>query len=67
VFVHVGVEPRGETLPLVSKMFPPFDAQPGDGVGLQITGTTHLFDDDGIRVASGTATLRPAPSTTLAS
>jgi multiple sugar transport system ATP-binding protein len=67
VFVHVGVEHRGETLPLVSKMFPPFDAQPGDGVGLQITGTTHLFDDDGIRVASGTATLRPAPSTTLAS
>jgi hypothetical protein len=48
---------------LVSKMFPPFDAQPGDGVGLQITGTTHLFDGDGLRVASGPATLSPAPTT----
>jgi multiple sugar transport system ATP-binding protein len=63
VFVHIGVEHRGETVPLVAKTLPPFDAQPGDGVGLQITGTTHLFDGDGTRVASGPATLSPAPAT----
>jgi multiple sugar transport system ATP-binding protein len=60
IFVHVAAEHRGQTLPLVSKMFPPFDAQPGDNVGLQITGTTHLFAEDGSRIASITATLRPA-------
>jgi multiple sugar transport system ATP-binding protein len=67
VFVHVAVEHQGETLSLVSKMLPPFDGQPGDAVGLQITGTTHLFDSDGIRVTSTAATLRPASTTTLAS
>jgi hypothetical protein len=61
------VEHGGETLSLVSKMFPPFDGQPGDGVGLQIIGTTHLFDSDGIRVASTPAALTPASTTTLAS
>jgi multiple sugar transport system ATP-binding protein len=60
VFVHVAVEHRGETVPLVSKMFPPFDAQPGDNIGLQITGTTHLFDGTGTRIASGGVTLHPA-------
>jgi multiple sugar transport system ATP-binding protein len=60
VFVHVYVEHQGETLPLVSKMFPPFDGQPGDSVGLQITGTTHLFAADGSRLVSTTATLRGA-------
>jgi multiple sugar transport system ATP-binding protein len=60
VFVHVAVEHRGETVPLVSKMFPPFDAQPGDSIGLQITGATHLFAADGSRIVSTTATLRPA-------
>jgi multiple sugar transport system ATP-binding protein len=58
VFVHLLVEHQGETLPLVSKMLPPFERQPGDSVGLQITGTTHLFAEDGSRVASGAATLR---------
>jgi multiple sugar transport system ATP-binding protein len=58
VFVHVRLEHRGETLPLVSKMFPPFDGQPGDSVGLQITGATHLFAEDGSRLASTAATLR---------
>ena len=36
-------------------------------VTLQITGTIHLFDSDGIRVASTTATLAPASTTILAS
>jgi multiple sugar transport system ATP-binding protein len=57
VFVHVYLEHQGETLALVSKMLPPFDGQPGDSVGLQINGATHLFADDGSRVASTTATL----------
>jgi multiple sugar transport system ATP-binding protein len=66
VFVHVRLEHRGETLPLVSKMFPPFDGQPGDSVGLQITGTTHLFADDGSRVASTTGTLRAGSASATA-
>jgi multiple sugar transport system ATP-binding protein len=62
VFVHVYLDDRGQTLPLVSKMFPPFDGQPGDSIGLQITGATHLFAADGSRVVSTTATLRPSAS-----
>jgi multiple sugar transport system ATP-binding protein len=58
VFVHLALEHRGEPLALVSKMMPPFDGQPGDSIGLQIIGATHLFADDGSRVASTTATLQ---------
>jgi multiple sugar transport system ATP-binding protein len=65
VFVHLLVEHQGETLPLVSKMLPPFEGQPGDSVGLQITGTTHLFAEDGSRIASGAASLRTASSATI--
>jgi multiple sugar transport system ATP-binding protein len=63
VFVHVHLDHRGATLPLVSKMLPPFDAEPGDNVGLQIVGTTHVFDADGSRVASTTATLHGGVAT----
>jgi multiple sugar transport system ATP-binding protein len=66
VFVHVLIEHEGETLPLVSKMQPPFAGEPGDGVGLQITGTTHLFADDGSRVASTTGTLRAGSASATA-
>jgi multiple sugar transport system ATP-binding protein len=58
VFVHLALEHRGQPLALVSKMMPPFDGQPGDNIGLQIIGTTHLFADDGSRLASTTATLQ---------
>jgi multiple sugar transport system ATP-binding protein len=58
VFVHVYLEHHGEALALVSKMLPPFDGRPGDTIGLQITGATHLFAADGSRVVSTTATLR---------
>jgi multiple sugar transport system ATP-binding protein len=58
MFVHVAVEHRGERLPLVSKMTPPFEGRTGDRVGLQITGTTHMFDGDGMRMGSATASLR---------
>src|SRR5205823_2671129 len=59
VFVHLLIDHEGDSVPLVSKMYPPFDAEPGDEVRLQITGTTHVFDGDGLRVASGRASLRP--------
>jgi multiple sugar transport system ATP-binding protein len=62
VFVHVHLEHQGETLRLVAKTLPPFDGQPGDSVGLQITGATHVFAADGSRVVSTTATLRPSES-----
>ena len=37
---------------------------PGDKVGLQIAGTTHLFGEDGLRIASPKATLRSAGAVT---
>jgi multiple sugar transport system ATP-binding protein len=55
VFVHLTVEHHGETISLVSKMPSPFHGALGDSVGLQITGTTHLFDGDGSRIASTAA------------
>ncbi|HEY2600320.1 MAG TPA: ABC transporter ATP-binding protein [Thermoleophilaceae bacterium] len=61
VYVHLAVEHQGDTVPLVSQMPPPFGGRPGDSVGLEITGTAHLFADDGHRIASTTGTLR-APS-----
>jgi len=42
----------------VSKMQPPFHGELGDRIGLQITGTTHLFAGDGSRITSTSATLR---------
>jgi multiple sugar transport system ATP-binding protein len=57
VFVHLALEHQGEPLALVSKMLPPFDGRPGDTIGLQITGATHLFAADASRVVSTTATL----------
>jgi multiple sugar transport system ATP-binding protein len=57
VFVHVAMNHHGESIPLVSKMPPPFEGQLGDHVRLQITGETHLFNGDGSRIASTKATL----------
>jgi multiple sugar transport system ATP-binding protein len=58
VFVHLAIDHHGQSVALVSKMPPPFHGQLGDSVGLQITGTTHLFAGDGSRVTSAGATLR---------
>jgi multiple sugar transport system ATP-binding protein len=58
VFVHLAVEHQGESVPLVSKMPPPFHGELGDSVGLRITGTTHLFDGDGSRIASPMVAVR---------
>jgi multiple sugar transport system ATP-binding protein len=62
VFVHVAVEHRGDTVSLVSKMQPPFEGNPGESIGLQIAGATHLFDGDGMRFATTTASLTAAPA-----
>jgi multiple sugar transport system ATP-binding protein len=58
MFVHVAVEHQGESVPLIAKMSPPFEGGPGDHVGLQIAGTTHLFGEDGLRIGSPKASLR---------
>ncbi len=58
MFVHVAVEHRGNSVPLIAKMSPPFDGSPDDKVGLQIAGTTHVFGEDGSRIASSGARLR---------
>jgi multiple sugar transport system ATP-binding protein len=58
MFVHVAIEHGGGDLPLIAKVKPPFEGSPGDRVGLQIEGTTHLFGADGERIASGPAALR---------
>jgi multiple sugar transport system ATP-binding protein len=58
VFVHLAVEHQGEELPLIAKVSPPFEGAAGDPVGIQIAGTTHLFGEDGSRIASRSATLR---------
>jgi multiple sugar transport system ATP-binding protein len=58
VFVHVAIDHHGESVPLVSKMPPPFTGELGDNVGLQIIGTTHLFAGDASRITSTTSTLR---------
>jgi len=57
VYVHVAIDHQSESLPLVSKMPPPFEGNPGDSVRLQIIGATHVFRGDGSRVASTTANL----------
>jgi hypothetical protein len=46
-------------------MLPPFDGQPGDSVGLQITGTTHVFGEDATRIASTSATLHAGAAAPL--
>jgi multiple sugar transport system ATP-binding protein len=58
IFVHVAVEHRGDTAPLIAKMAPPFDGEADDMVALQISGTTHVFGEDGSRIASSRGTLR---------
>jgi multiple sugar transport system ATP-binding protein len=60
VFVHVGLEHQGETVGLVSRMPPPFEGEPGENVGLELVGTTHLFGGDGLRLTSTRASLKPA-------
>jgi multiple sugar transport system ATP-binding protein len=58
MFVHVAVEHRGDSVPLIAKMSPPFEGSPDDTVGLQLAGKLHVFGEDGSRIASSRASLR---------
>jgi hypothetical protein len=51
----------------VAKTLPPFQGEPGESVGLQINGTTHLFDGDGSRIVSSAASLGAATGASVAS
>ncbi len=55
VFVHVAIEHEGATVPVVSKMPAPFHGVTGDPIDVQLSGTVHLFDPDGGRLAKATA------------
>jgi multiple sugar transport system ATP-binding protein len=57
VFVHVALDHRGDTVSLVSRMAPPFHGNPGESIGLELDGTTHLFGGDGLRLTSTGVTL----------
>jgi multiple sugar transport system ATP-binding protein len=57
VFLHLLVEHEGSAQPIVAKVAAPFTGRAGDNVTLQLNGTVHLFDPEGERLASGTATL----------
>ena len=57
VFVHLALEHNGQPLGLVSKMPAPFAGKPGEDVGLSISGTTHVFGDDGLRLVTSTGML----------
>ncbi|HET9736692.1 MAG TPA: ATP-binding cassette domain-containing protein [Solirubrobacteraceae bacterium] len=57
VFVHMALDHRGDAVSLVSRMPPPFHGDPGDSIGLELDGTTHLFGGDGGRVTSARASL----------
>ena len=63
IFVHLAVEHRGETVPIVAGAIPPFVGATDDTVGLQIAGTTHLFGGNGERIASCAASLRTLSAT----
>ncbi len=57
MFVHVSIDHLGSPLALVSKMPASFAGRPGDDVGLQLVGTTHLFGTGALRLASVSACL----------
>ena len=55
--LNAAIDHAGDEVPLVVNTSPPFDRAPGETVGLQISGTAHLFAADGSRVASASARL----------
>jgi multiple sugar transport system ATP-binding protein len=55
VFVHALVEHEFEQATLVAKTATPFAGQIGDNVSLALSGTMHVFDPAGARLATVTA------------
>ena len=57
VFVHVALDHEESVDDVVVKVPPPFEGRPDDTVRLQLHGTVHVFDTEGVRVATTDATL----------
>jgi ABC-type sugar transport system ATPase subunit len=55
VFVHVLTEHEFEPATLVAKTPPPFPGQIGDNVSLALSGTMHVFEPEGARITTVTA------------
>ncbi len=55
VFVHALIEHEFEDATLVARTPTPFDGHIGDNVSLTLSGTMHVFDPDGPRIATVTA------------
>jgi multiple sugar transport system ATP-binding protein len=55
VFIHVLIEHEFEPATLVAKTPTPFAGQIGDKVSLALNGTMHVFEPDGARIATVTA------------
>jgi multiple sugar transport system ATP-binding protein len=57
VFVHVAFDDDDSLDDIVVKMPPPFTGRPDEAVRVQLHGDVHLFDSEGHRVATTSATL----------
>jgi multiple sugar transport system ATP-binding protein len=60
VFVHAIIEHEFERATLVAKTRAPFAGQIGDNVSLTLSGTVHVFDPEGARLATVTASTEAA-------
>jgi multiple sugar transport system ATP-binding protein len=52
VFVHVLVDHEGEERRLVAKVSAPFSGAIDDNVSRSLSGSVHVFGDDGTRIAT---------------
>src|SRR4029450_5669405 len=60
VFVHAVIQHQLEDTTLVAKTAPPFAAQIGDNVSLGLSGTMHVFEPGGARIATVTGSTHVA-------
>jgi multiple sugar transport system ATP-binding protein len=60
VFVHAMIEHEFEPATLVAKTSTPFAGQIGDNVSFALSGTVHVFDPEGPRLATVTASTEAA-------
>jgi multiple sugar transport system ATP-binding protein len=60
VFVHALIEHEFEPATLVAKTPAPFAGQIGDNVSFTLSGTAHVFDPGGARLATVTASIEAA-------
>jgi hypothetical protein len=52
VFVHLAVGHGGDTMSIVAKVPAPYVGEPGEPVRVPVTGSIHLFDPVGPRLAT---------------